>query len=77
MTLAGANVLGAWGMGGVSGNMNMSFGIFSLNGELNFAVHSDTALTPDPERVAELFLEAVDKLKQATGVGIPEEETQP
>lgn len=62
LELAGAKVLGAWGMGGLSGNMNLSFGIFSLAGELNFSVHSDTAITPDPERILDHFQEAVHTL---------------
>jgi len=66
--LAGAQVLGAWGMGGLSGNMNLSFGIFSLNGEINFAVHSDTALTPDPERILDHFLSSVSALQERAGL---------
>lgn len=60
--LAGGKVLGAWGMGGLSGNMNLSFGIFSLAGELNFSVHSDAAITPDPERIRDLFEESVRRI---------------
>jgi hypothetical protein len=55
-------VLGSWGMGGLSGNMNLSFGIYSLNGQLNFSVHSDTGITDDPERILDLFLESIDDL---------------
>ena len=40
--MAGANVVGSWGLGGVAANMNLCVGLFSLNGELNFAVSSDT-----------------------------------
>jgi hypothetical protein len=65
--VAGGKVLGMWGMGGLSGNMNLSFGIFSLNGELNFSVHSDTGITKDPERILDLFLESVEELKAAVG----------
>ncbi len=68
ISVAGANVVGCWGMGGLSGHMNLSFGIFTLNGELNFAVHSDVALTPDPERILDHFLATIDDLKAATGV---------
>ena len=32
--VAGGEVLGRWGMGGLSGNMNLSFGIYTLNGKL-------------------------------------------
>ncbi|MEI2785751.1 MAG: wax ester/triacylglycerol synthase family O-acyltransferase [Candidatus Nanopelagicales bacterium] len=66
--VAGARVLGSWGMGGLSGNMNLSFGIFSLDGQLNFSVHSDTGITDDPERILELFLESIEGLKVALGV---------
>ncbi len=62
LTLAGANVIGAWGLGGVGGNMNLCLGIFSLNGEVNFAVSSDTAITPDPEAITALFVPAVQEL---------------
>ncbi len=65
MTLAGGRVKGAWGMGGLSGNMNLSFGIFSLAGEINFAVHSDEAITADPERILDHFLESVAALVAA------------
>jgi WS/DGAT/MGAT family acyltransferase len=60
--VAGGKVLGSWGMGGLSGNMNLSFGIYSLNGQLNFSVHSDTGITDDPERILDLFLESIDEL---------------
>ena len=30
--VAGGRVLGSWGMGGLSGNMNLSFGIYTLDG---------------------------------------------
>jgi WS/DGAT/MGAT family acyltransferase len=63
--VCGAEVLGMWGMGGLSGNMNLSFGIFSLAGRLNFAVHSDVGITPDPERILDYFLESIDDLKSA------------
>lgn len=69
LVFAGGNVKGAWGMGGLSGNMNLSFGIFSLAGEINFSVHSDEAITPDPERILDHFLESVDALVQAAGTG--------
>ncbi len=70
LVLAGGNVKGAWGMGGLSGNMNLSFGIFSLAGEINFAVHSDVALTPDPERILAHFLSSVDDLIEASGIDV-------
>lgn len=62
LTLAGGVVKGAWGMGGVAGDTNLSFGIFTLNGELNFSVHCDVAITPDPERILAHFLTAVNTL---------------
>jgi hypothetical protein len=62
LKVAGGTVLGAWGMGGLSGNMNLSFGIFSLAGKINFSIHSDTAITPDPERILDLFVDAVNEL---------------
>ncbi len=61
--VAGGKVLGSWGMGGLSGNMNLSFGIYSLNGELNFSVHSDTGITDDPERILDFFLESIEGLR--------------
>lgn len=73
LVLAGGKVLGAWGMGGLSGNMNLSFGIFSLNGEINFAVHSDEGITADPERILDHFLTSVDALLAAAGTGETEE----
>ena len=60
--LAGKNVLGAWGMGGVGGNMNICVGIFTLNGQVNFSICSDTAITPNPERILHHIPEAVDIL---------------
>ncbi len=63
---AGAKVLGMWGMGGNSGNMNLVFGIFSLNGELNFAVQSDTGITTDPERILDLFVQSVRTIEELT-----------
>ena len=68
LRLAGALVKGAWGMGGLSGNMNLSFGIFSLNGQINFAIHSDTAVTADPERILDHFVESVRLLEEAAGI---------
>lgn len=65
--LAGADVLGCWGMGGLSGNMNLSFGIFTLNGELNFSVHSDRAITEDPERILDHFLASIAALGDTSG----------
>jgi hypothetical protein len=62
LKVAGGTVLGAWGMGGLSGNMNLSFGIFSLSGKINFSIHSDTAITPDPERILVHFVAAIDEL---------------
>lgn len=67
--VAGGRVLGAWGMGGLSGQMNLSFGIFSLAGELNFSVHSDTAITSDPERIRDLFEESARRIVELTGAG--------
>ena len=67
LTLAGAKVVGAWGMGGVGGNMNVCLAIFSLNGEINFAVASDTAITTDPERILDLFQESVGVLIERAG----------
>jgi hypothetical protein len=64
--LAGAKVLGMWGLGGNSGDANLVLGIFSLNGELNFAVHSDAGITPDPERILVHFTQAVDELRGRT-----------
>jgi diacylglycerol O-acyltransferase len=63
--VCGAEVLGMWGMGGLSGDMNLSFGIFSMNDELNFAVHSDVGITDDPERILHYFLESLDDLRTA------------
>ncbi|HRY09063.1 MAG TPA: wax ester/triacylglycerol synthase family O-acyltransferase [Candidatus Nanopelagicales bacterium] len=62
--VAGGKVLGSWGMGGLSGNMNLSFGIYSLNGQLNFSVHSDTGITDDPERILDFFLESIEELRE-------------
>ena len=62
--VAGGKVLGSWGMGGLSGNMNLSFGIYSLNGQLNFSVHSDTGITDDPERILDHFLESIEELRE-------------
>ena len=62
ISLAGANVVGAWGMGGVGGNMNLCVAIFSLNGEINFAVGTDTAITTDPENILAYFGASVDEL---------------
>lgn len=61
--MAGGKVLGSWGMGGLSGDMNLSFGIYTLNGELNFSVHSDTGITEDPERILDFFLESIEELQ--------------
>ena len=69
LTLAGANVEGAWGMGGVGGNMNLCVAIFSLNGQVFFAVSSDVAITPDPERITELFKTVVDELDREHPAG--------
>ena len=66
--ICGSQVLGMWGMGGVSGNMNLSFGIFTLDGELNFSVHSDAGITNDPEMILRYFDESVDELLDRTGV---------
>ena len=68
VSLCGAQVLGAWGMGGLSGNMNLSIGIFTLNGEVNFAVHSDAALTPDPDDIVRLFRESLLTLQTRAGL---------
>jgi diacylglycerol O-acyltransferase len=69
ISVAGVPVVQMWGMGGLSGNMNVSFGIFSLNGELNFSITSDAAITSDPERVLDHFLTTFDELKERSGVG--------
>lgn len=66
LRFAGAKVLGMWGMGGNSGNMNFVFGIFSLNGELNFAVQSDTGITTDPESILDHFLDSVATIQHLT-----------
>lgn len=66
LRFAGAKVLGMWGMGGNSGNMNFVFGIFSLNGELNFAVQSDTGITTDPESILDHFLDSVATIQELT-----------
>ncbi len=67
LTLAGANVIGAWGMGGVGGNMNIAVGIFSQNGQVNFAVSSDVAITPDPERILDHLQTSLDSLLARAG----------
>lgn len=71
ISVAGAPVVAMWGMGGLSGNMNMSFGIFSLAGEINFSITSDAAITDDPERVLDHLLDTFELLKDR--VGIPAE----
>ncbi len=68
LTLAGANVIGAWGMGGVGGNMNLTVAIFSMNGEINFAIGADTAITGDPERILSTFTDSIDELLQRAGI---------
>jgi NRPS condensation-like uncharacterized protein len=68
ISLAGANVEGMLGWGGVSGNMAMTFSIFSLNGQVFFGTITDTAIVPDPERVDELVGEAYRELKSAAGI---------
>ena len=65
--MAGGKVLGSWGMGGLSGDMNLSFGIYTLNGELNFSVHSDTGITADPERILDFFMESIEELEAEVG----------
>ena len=51
----------------VKGDMNLSFGIFTLNGELDDAVHSDAAITPDPEEIVRLFAASVDTPVRMSG----------
>ena len=68
ISIGGAKVRGMWGMGGLSGNMNLSFGIFTLDGQLNFAVHSDANITPNPELITQLFVESLNELVQLSGV---------
>lgn len=68
LTLAGANVVGAWGMGGAGGNMNLCVGVFSLNDEINFAIGSDVAITEDPERILGHFKASVAELIERAGV---------
>jgi hypothetical protein len=46
--------------------MNFVFGIFTLNGELNFSVQSDTAITQDPERIQQLFLTSLENIQHLT-----------
>ncbi len=55
-------------MGGVGGNMNLCVGVFSLNGEVNFAISSDVAITADPERILGHFKASVAELIERAGV---------
>ena len=63
LTLAGAKVLGACGLGGVVANMNLNIAIFTMNDMLNMAIQSDTAITPDPERIIELVLDSLEAIQ--------------
>ena len=49
--LAGARMMGAIGWGGVTGNLNLGAGFISVGGRVFGGVVTDTAITPDPERM--------------------------
>ncbi len=64
--LAGSQVEGIVGWAPVSGDQPMSFTIASYNGRVVVGIACDTALVPDHEMITEGFVDAFERLADAT-----------
>jgi diacylglycerol O-acyltransferase len=64
--LAGSQVEGIVGWAPVSGDQPMSFTIASYNGRVIVGIACDTALVPDHEQITEGFIDAFERLADAT-----------
>lgn len=63
LTLCGARVEGMLGWGGMTGNLNLSWALCSVGGRVFSGVTTDTAITPDPDKLLASYLEAWERLR--------------
>lgn len=63
LTVCGAQILGMLGWGGMTGNLNLSWALCSVNGRVFSGAITDTAITPDPQPLVDDYLAAFKHLR--------------
>lgn len=63
--IGGAEMLGTMGWGGMTGHLNLSAALISLNGRVFTGLVTDAAITPDPEDVLEHISEEYLVVREA------------
>jgi WS/DGAT/MGAT family acyltransferase len=65
LTLCGAQIVGMLGWGGMTGRLNLSWALCSVNGRVFSGATTDTAITPDPQALLDDYLAAFKHLRDA------------
>lgn len=63
LTMAGARVRGMLGWGGMTGHLNLSWALCSIDGRVFSGAITDTAITPDPQPLLDGYLAAWRRLR--------------
>jgi len=63
LTLCGAEVVGLLGWGGMTGHLNLSWALCSVNGRVFSGATTDVAITPDPQALLDGYLAAWNRLR--------------
>jgi diacylglycerol O-acyltransferase / wax synthase len=63
LTVCGAGVQGMLGWGGMTGHLNLSWALCSVDGRVFSGATTDTAITPDPEVLLERYLAAWQRIR--------------
>ena len=63
LSLAGARVQGMLGWGGMTGNLNLSWALCSVDGRVFSGAITDEAITPDPQALLDAYLAAWRRMR--------------